>query len=290
MDIRNESPIILRRHLRGTLRALREERGLSQKEVATALTWRPLSKLLHIESGMVELSIMDLCVLLHYYGIDDPARTEELIECATYARQRLYAEYEDVHRPDFRTYLQYEGAASVIRSFEPSVIPGLLQTEEYAECLLRALSNDEARVRRLVHARMKRQEVLDRADGFKAIFILDEAVLHHQIGGPIGLVRQLEKLRTVSDRDNVDIRVIPNRRGAHLGLWGTFVILEFAAPADDDLVFLEHQAGDVMIADGASRVAPFVERFWGLEASSLSVEASRDLIDKAAVLHHAELP
>lgn len=183
MDIRHKSPIILRRHLRTTLRALREERGLSQRTVATALSWKPVSKLLHIESGTSDVSIMDLCVLLHYYGVEETSRVEELIECATYARRQLYAEYEDVHRPEFRTYLQYEGAASVIRSFEPSVVPGLLQTEEYAECILRVLprlSHDSTALRRQIHARMERQRVLDRQDGFTAIFILDEAVLHHQ--------------------------------------------------------------------------------------------------------------
>ncbi len=132
---------------------------------------------------------------------------------------------------------------------------------------------------------MERQQVLCRTESFKAIFIVDEAVLHHRVGGTAVLVRQLTKLQEVSHRDNVEIRAIPYREGAHLGLWGAFVVLEFAAPADNDLAFVEHQAGEMIIANDASRVAPYLERFWNLEACSLSIDDTRSLISDAIRQH-----
>ncbi|GAB7051375.1 Scr1 family TA system antitoxin-like transcriptional regulator [Catenuloplanes indicus] len=136
MDIQHASPIMLRRRLRTALRTLRDERQLSQRDVAAALDWAP-SKLHRLESGETGITVVDLRSLLAYYNVTDPAQIQNLIQIARYARRQLYGGYSDILSAPLLTWLQYEGAASTIRSFEPVLVPGLLQTEEYTTALMR---------------------------------------------------------------------------------------------------------------------------------------------------------
>lgn len=282
MEIKDESPVVLRRRLRIALRSLREGRQLSQREVATALDWAQ-SKLMRIEVGATGISVIDLRALLTYYGVTDADRVNELIQTARYARRQLYGEYSNIFSSPLLTYLQYEGAASAIHSFETVVIPGLLQTEEYATALMRLrpipTDTEEALTQR-VQARLERQRVLTRADSPKTSFILDEAALHRHVAGRTGMVRQLQKLLEVGELSNVEIRIIPFERGEHLGLWGSLMILEFAAPEDDALVYLEYQLGDQLVDGDMGQVAPYIEKFMSLEACSSPTEESRRIIER----------
>ncbi|MDP9798739.1 hypothetical protein J2S43_007251 [Catenuloplanes nepalensis] len=251
--------------------------------MAAALGWQPLSKLLRIERGMVDISVMDLCVLLHHYDVTDASWVDELIALAGHARRDLYDQFRGVLPSDYLYYLQYESAASVFRSFEPSLVPGFLQTREYAENVFKARTpiDSDTGLEQKVELRMERQKLLSRPDGFRAVFIIDEAVLHHRIGGRDGMLRQLGHLRTMSTRPNVDLRVIPFGYGAHLGLWGSFVVLEFPSPNNNELVFVEHQAGVETIDGRAALAASYVERFWALEDCCAPPEEGGDIIDRA---------
>ncbi|MDR7279833.1 helix-turn-helix domain-containing protein [Catenuloplanes atrovinosus] len=274
-----------RQRLRVTLRDLREERGLSEREVAAALGWQPLSKLLRIERGAVDISIMDLCVLLHHYGIEDDAQVQELIRVASQAhRRQQFERFHDILPSEYSYFLQYESAASILRSFEPSLVPGLLQTEEYARALYesRTLTSDSEETKeRRVQLRMQRQEILTRTEDFQAFFIMDEAVLHHEVGGPVIMLRQLRHIRTMIEKPNVDVRIVPFHRGAYTGLWGAFVVLEFPSPDTNELVFIEHRGGGLTIDAKSSAPGSYVELFWVLEDCSASAPETGDLIDRA---------
>lgn len=208
---------------------------------------------------------------------------DELIALAGHARRDLYDQFRGVLPSDYLYYLQYESAASVFRSFEPSLVPGFLQTREYAENVFKARTpiDSDTGLEQKVELRMERQKLLSRPDGFRAVFIIDEAVLHHRIGGRDGMLRQLGHLRTMSTRPNVDLRVIPFGYGAHLGLWGSFVVLEFPSPNNNELVFVEHQAGVETIDGRAALAASYVERFWALEDCCAPPEEGGDIIDRA---------
>lgn len=166
---KHESPLVLRQRLRVTLRNLREDRGLTEREVAVALGWQPLSKLLRVERGSIDISVRDLCVLLNHYGVEDDDLVEELIQTASHAqRQPQYEKFRDILPSEYMYFLQYESSASVFfRSFDLSVVPGLLQTEEYArkyffECYP-VTPNSKNTLERRVELRMHRQKALDRA-------------------------------------------------------------------------------------------------------------------------------
>lgn len=269
---RDESPVILRRRLRITLRNARIALGKSQKEVAEALDWAP-SKLLRVEAGSSSISTVDLRSLLAYYNITAPERVDELVTMARFARRQLFNSYSDVLKTQYFTYLQFESAATVMRSFQPLLIPGLLQTQDYAESILRLAANPplntEEVIDRRLQARMERQEILLKDDGPELFFILDEAALCRHVGGKAVMLGQLEHLLTFGESPKVHIQVLPFGRGEHSGLFGSFIVLEFPAPEDESLVFMERRLDDVVLREDPEDVALYVERFFNLEALSL---------------------
>ena len=130
-----------------------------------------------------------------------------------------------VLKPGFREYLAYEGAASVIRQYDPLLISGLLQTEEYGRPVLNAGGLDADDVERAWAVRQHRQEVHDREDPPEMYFIIDEAAIRRQIGGPRTMARQLERLKEYAAQPHITVWVLPFARGAHAGLSGNFVLL-----------------------------------------------------------------
>lgn len=161
METRNIDPVVMRRRLCAALRKARDHAGFTQRDVAHEMDWS-LSKLIRIESGVVSISTTDLRVLAVHYGIaDDQRRAMELM--ARSARQRSnWSAYRDVVSPTFLEYLAHESSASVIRSFEPLLVPGLLQTADYARSAMyreTVVVNEDAEQRRL-ELRQDRQELL----------------------------------------------------------------------------------------------------------------------------------
>ncbi|BCB80198.1 helix-turn-helix transcriptional regulator [Phytohabitans flavus] len=282
--------MILRRRLRIALRNARISLGESQKDVAEALDWSP-SKLLRIEAGSSNISTVDLRSLLAHYNITSSERVEELVTMARFARRQLFNSYSDVLKTQYFTYLQYETAATVIRSFQPLLIPGPLQTREYAESILklahRPFDTEEVIDRRL-QARMERQEVLLKDDGPELFFILDEAALSRHIGGKDVMLRQLEHLLIFDGKPEVHIQVLPFGRGEHSGLFGSFIVLEFPAPEDEPIAFLEGHLDDVILREDPEDVALYMEKFWSLEGlaspageTSTAVLATMDRIRRS---------
>jgi len=256
-------PEVQRRRLRIALRDIRQTLQKTQKQVAQAMDWSP-SKLLRIETGETSISVSDLTALLGHYEVTDQRRTSELVEMAKVAKRQTWASYRDVFTPEFMVYLGYESSASRIRQFHPMLIPGLLQTEEYARAIaesLRPKKRSDPDVDRQIQARMERQELLSRDGPPEMFFILDEAVVRRAVGRGNTMVRQLNHLKELNRRSNVNIQIIRFSAGAHGGMRGPFVVLDFPDPADDDLLFLESARGDAVSED----VAPYLELFFELE-------------------------
>ncbi|MGH3977188.1 MAG: Scr1 family TA system antitoxin-like transcriptional regulator, partial [Pseudonocardiaceae bacterium] len=128
-------PAIHRRRLRSELRNAREAAGMTQRDVAAAMDWSQ-SKLIRIESGAVNISTNDLRALLHHYNVDS-TRIDALVDVARAGREMTrWSIYKDVASPELIAFLGYESSASIIRTFEPFLVPGLLQTEEYARTVI----------------------------------------------------------------------------------------------------------------------------------------------------------
>lgn len=274
---------VQRRRLRGELRRAREAAGHTQRDVALAMDWS-LSKLTRIESGKVGISTNDLRALLNHYGVNDAAEVDRFIKMARTSKteRAWWTGYREAISPQFLSFLSYENSASAIYHFEPMVVPGLLQEEEYARAVLQALSGSATsrRVEELVELRMKRQEeLLYRQDPPEMLFIMDEAALHRWIGGHDVMRHQLLHLRQIAaEQSKVTIEVIPFTAGAHPGMKGPFVILEFADDVDEDVLFLEDFRGDVISRDEREEIDPAREALGTLRdlARKESIESAID--------------
>jgi transcriptional regulator with XRE-family HTH domain len=274
------SPAVQRRRLRAELRRARLDAGLTQDQVAAAMDWS-LSKLIRIENGTVGISTNDLRAILLHYKITDESRTSELLALSRAARERSWwSTYRDSAPPRLLQLIEYEAAAFIARSFQPLLIPGLLQTEEYARTSIRQLAPkmSASQVEGLVEIRMKRQELLQRSDAPLLFFIMDEAVVRRIVGGEAVMRRQLQRMLEVSDSPNVTIEVVPFSAGLLPGLQGQFLLYEFSDAADDDVLYLEDARGALLSRDSPDEVLRFREEFEQLREASLGPEGSVDFL------------
>ena len=256
----------LRRQLLAELRRLRPPHVHTQRQVADALDWSP-SKVTRIESGEVSLSVTDLRALLDYYQVSDPVLVERLVDLTRRSRRARspFAAYADVFSTVALRFFDFEHSASWIGEVELLVVPGLLQTEDYARALMGVYEVGAEKVERFVGSRLVRQQMLDRADPPTLSFVIDESVLLRAIGGRAVMRAQLERLLDLAARPNVAIRVLPLALGEHVGLRGPFVLLKFAGTADPDVVYIEHRRGDALFRDEREVIANHQRIFAQLE-------------------------
>lgn len=244
---------------------------MTQKAVADALGWSP-SKLLRIEQGDVRVSQTDLVALLTHYGITDSSRVETLKEVAKIARRNTFIyKYRDVMPPKFFQYLELETSAEVIRQFEPSLIPGVLQTEDYANVVLRTYvepDTPEETVLRRIAARLERKQRFIQQDGPQLFVIVDEAALRRMVGAESGddtiMIEQLAHLKEMNELPNITIQVLPFSIGAHPGMTGPFVILDFLDPNDENVVYLETR-GDAILREDDVTTGQYIDLFQQME-------------------------
>ena len=281
-------PAVQSRRLRTELRRIRLGTDETLEQVAVAMDWS-LSKLIRIENGTVGISTNDLKVLLSHYGIVDDRRVEELVALAKAARERSWwSVYRDIASPQLLKFIEYQAAARITRNFEPLVVPGLLQTEEYAREVIKETWGwprpSKDRLDSLVALRMKRQELLKRTGPPPwFFFILNEDVLRRQVGGKDVMDRQIRHLIEVASRDDVTIEIVPFSAGVHYGMQGPLVILEFPEAEDDDVLYLENPGGDFIHRDKPEETATYREIFEELRHISLgdrSVEFLRGLLEE----------
>ncbi|MGH3765718.1 MAG: helix-turn-helix domain-containing protein [Pseudonocardiaceae bacterium] len=274
-----QDPTVQRRRLRLELRRARDAVGLRQADVARAMEWSP-SKLIRIEKGDVGVSSNDLRALLSLYGVKDQGRVNELVDLARSARGgSIYDQYTDLLKPGFKEYLAYEASAAVIRQYDPVLIPGLLQTEEYGRAILSRMAGfGPAAVDKSWTVRQNRQEAVGRGSPPEMCFILDEAALRRHVGPGHVMRRQLERLKDLTAESHISIQIIPFARGAHPGMAGNFILLEFTDPSLDDMVYLEG-IQQITIRDDHDLIAQYLDRFAQLEELALSPDESLDFLD-----------
>jgi transcriptional regulator with XRE-family HTH domain len=283
-NVNSPNPGVQRRRLRAELRKARQQAELTQEQVASAMDWS-LSKVIRIEAGSVGISTNDLKALLRLYKIFDEEQTAGLVALARAGRERSWqSAYRDVVSPRLLQLIEYEDAASIIRSFEPLLVPGLLQTEEYARAVLGqfAAPTTAERIDAQVEARMRRQELVDRDDPPLMFFVLDEAVTRRMVGGAAVMRRQVRKLVELAGRPHITIEIVPFGAGVHPGLQGPSVIYEFPDPPDDDVLFLENPLGDVINRDSPEEVLRYRVAFEELRKLSLGRDGSLTYLDDLA--------
>jgi transcriptional regulator with XRE-family HTH domain len=272
------SPTVRRRRLALELRRLREAARLTCEEVAEHLECSA-SKISRVETGRVSVAPRDVRDMLELYGVPADQR-ESLVQLARDSRQKgWWHAYSDTMQPQMATYIGLESAASEIRIYEVSLIPGLLQTEDYARAVIKAgMVNSPAEdIERRVALLMARQPAVVRDDPPKVWAVLDEAALRRRVGGS-GLMRlQLEHLLAQAALPNVAVQVIPFAGGAHPAMGRPFLILVFPERVDTDVVYLEDLTSALYLEDVAE-VDRYNVFFNHLRATALSFDDSAALI------------
>jgi hypothetical protein len=276
------SPTLLRRQLGAELRRIRESTRRTVSDAARELGWSE-SKLSRVETAHSGIRATDLQRLFDLYGTVEAER-RRLVAMADQARQRGWWEaYGDALPNPYESYIGFEAEATSILTYEAQLVPGLLQTDEYANAvtLADAVFQDRSVVGQRVAVRMARQAVLTREPPPTLWAILDEAVLRRPIGGEDVMRRQLHRLIEAAERSNITIQVLPFAVGAHRALAGSFIILEFAGSSDPSLVYNDDMTG------GTFRTKPdelrsYVMSFEALRAAALDEPQSTEFISKIA--------
>jgi len=280
------SPTMRRRRLAAELRRLRHESGKSIEDVADDLSWQP-SKLSRIENRQVGISTADLRKLLVAYKVDDRAYCDQLTDMARRATERGWWQSfsSDVVPTALANLIGLETEARTIRSYEPELVPGLLQTEAYARAIMRAWqpSWTAADIDRRVEIRLARQDVLRQTGASpQASCIINESVLRRSVGGNEVMHEQIEMLAKERDPANVTVQVLSFNSGAHPAMAGPFQILTFHDPGDLGIVHLE-TALTAMTLEQPEELRRYDEIWGSLQARALSPEDSRVMMRSYAL-------
>jgi transcriptional regulator with XRE-family HTH domain len=265
---------------------LRKERRLTQQQVAVAMEWSP-SKLIRVEGGGSSITKVDLDALLTKYGVTSESHRERLHNLNRGAKETgWWAAYKDDVSPDYLSYVGFEAGAAFIRQFQVGVVPGLLQTEDYAEIVTSVGQFELEAVRTLVRLRMQRQsELWQRLTPPRQYFVLDEGVIRRHVGIRRNRAIMPNQLRSIADRAERDhlitVRVIPFEAGAHPGLIDSFTLLEFEAGLPD-ILFFDANRSALMVSGDDPDVAKYAEHFEELLEDALSAEESIKLMRNVA--------
>ncbi|MGC4804850.1 helix-turn-helix domain-containing protein [Micromonospora sp. DT233] len=276
-------PTVVGRGLGGELRELRKERGLALRRVSTRLGWQP-SKLSRMENGIQGIPAADVASLLVIYGITGEER-KRLLGMAERSAETGWWEAIGGLSEESRTLIRLEAEAAEIVNWEPLLVPGLLQTPDYAQAVMVGcgVPADEAHGR--VAARLGRQAILSRPTPPTLHALLDEAVLRRALGGPRVMARQLRHLAEVAERPNVTLRVVPLAVGGHTGLDGSFALFDF--PRNRSVVYLDHKLTGLFLEE-APQVAHFRREADRLSEAALSPVDSLELVARCATEYERE--
>ena len=271
------SPLVQRRRLRTELRRARSGASLTQPQVAQAMDWS-LSKIIRIETGAVGVSTNDLRALLNLYNIHDPHRTNELIELAKASRlQSWWSKYREVISPQYFQLIGYVEAASVLRTYEPLLVPGLLQTVGYAQTIMQEHADIDTPadlIQTRIEIRLARQKLLEQPSAPTMIFVFDEAVVRRLIGEQDIVKDQINRLIELASRPNITIEIIPFSAGLHRGMLESFVIAEFSDPEDSDVLYRETSRETIISHEEAEEISGYREVFEDLRRISLGADGS----------------
>jgi transcriptional regulator with XRE-family HTH domain len=279
-------PAVRRRKLGAELRGLRARAGLTSGEAAGLVGWHQ-SKVSRIETGASGVKPADVRLLLDAYGVQDPELRELLLVLAGSedggGRQNWWHAYRGVLPPAYRDFISLESQASRMRTLETSVVPGLLQTPEYARAVTRAAVGtlEDAKLDALVEVRLARQDVLRADPPLELSAVLDEAVLRREVGGPEVMARQRERLLQAARLPQVRLQVLPFAAGEHIGITGPFVIFSFPSRSDLDVVVLDHLTSSLYL-ERKEDLQAYSEAFTSLQIHALSPEESLDYIAASA--------
>ena len=268
-------PTVLRILLGTQLRRLREARGVTAHDAAVAIRGSE-SKISRIELGRNAVREVDIADLLKLYGITDRGEREQILTLAARANQPgWWHNYQDVLPSWFQAYVGLEEAAESIRSYDIQFVPGLLQTEAYANCVLALGEFSPEETERLVFLRKERQKRFA-SGSLRLTAIIDEMALRRTVGGAGVMRGQFRHLLSLVDRPGFNLQVTPFPVGANVAPV-SFSILQFATPDLPDVVYVE-QLTSALYLDKAPEVARYTEAMDRLSKLSATPNESARIV------------
>lgn len=270
------SPTVRSRVLVRRLRALRDDTGLTQTQVAKDLGWRQ-SKISRIEAGDQPVSVADAHAFASFYDLPAKERDQMVALARDAKKQGWWQSYDDVMPEWFDTLVGMEAEASSVFTYESDIVPGLLQTEDYARAATQAAVLDATadEIQRRVELRMTRQQRF-LEDGLEYWAVVGEASLLRPVGGENVLGEQLDRLLKLTELPNITLQVMPFEAGGHPAI-GPFVILGFAQQLHPDVAYVETQAGAQWVEE-TNQVRTFVRVAEHLRAHALDPDDSKRAI------------
>ncbi|MHC5262239.1 helix-turn-helix domain-containing protein [Streptomyces sp. UC4497] len=282
MSERRPAPTVGQVVLGRRLRDLREARGLKREEAAKPLRVASAT-IRRMETAEVALKIPYVQMLLELYEVPE-REIEAFVALAEDANlPGWWQRFHDVLPDWFSLYVSLEGAASMIRAYEPHFVPGLLQTEAYARAVFDAGTVGRSRpeeVDRHIDLRMARQSLLDREDSPHLWVVMDETVLARPPGGPEVLRGQLDRLLEAVQRPNVTLQIAEFASGPHPGTFGPFTLFRFPVRELPDMVYSEYVTGALYL-DSRDEVGMHLEVLDHLVAQAAGAERTVEILERA---------
>jgi transcriptional regulator with XRE-family HTH domain len=273
------APTVLRIVLGKRLLALRVRAGVSRETAADVLDVTPLT-IRRMENSEVAFKLPYVRLLLQLYGVE-ASEAEEFVDLVKSAnRPGWWHRYRDAVPDWFSAYVSLEDEASLIRTYEPHYVPGLLQTEEYAREVLGAgAPRTMEELDRRVALRVKRQQLLTKTEAPMLWILMEESVLRRPVGGREVMAAQVDRLVDATALPNVTLQLMPFAIGPHLGAFGPFHLFRFDVRELPDIVYTENLTGAVYL-DRRPDSAAYLEVLDRLSAQAASVHETRAFLQE----------
>lgn len=271
------SPTVRQRELGKRLRELRNQHGLTVEDVAEKLLCSA-TKISRLETSARRPSLRDVRDLCSLYEVDE-STSAEFMNLARRAREPgWWTQYEDLN---LDPYIGLEQEAANLTSYSMYYVPALLQTEEYARTIIKAIvpKIDSNVHQQRVEVRLRRQQLLEKVDRPRYRVLLDEAALHRRVGGPTIMAAQLDKVLKAVGDGKATVQIIPFDAGAHAAADCNFVLLEFDDILLSPVIYLEGLTGNQYL-ERKAEVARYREAIEYLRDSALSPRESLSCMDK----------
>lgn len=275
------SPAVARRRLALELRRLRAQAGKTIYDAAEHLECSA-GKISRIEMGLVGARIQDVREILDLYDVSEQAR-DQLLDLVRQSRRRAWwQDFADILPPDSTKLYGLEDGAAVIDEHSTVLVPGLLQTRDYAAALIGSAQHEDPDVvQRRVELRMRRQQLLTRADPPAVTMLLDEAVIAAEVGSRTVMAGQLRHLADVANRPGVAVRILPTGCGVHPAAGVSFTTFGFVHPSDPKIVYLEQLTRNTFIEE-SDEVHVYENAFAQAARLAVSKKESRAMILRRA--------
>jgi transcriptional regulator with XRE-family HTH domain len=265
-----------RRDVAAAFRRLRTEAGLTVADVAIRLECGP-ARVVQLEAGMATLGVTDARDLLDLYQVGGQTREALLGRVRAARRQSWWTSFGEMIDETLEHLLIIEDEASGLYTYQPSLIPGILQTERYArELMLTVRHRSPDLVERRVELRMARQRILNRAIPPRLTVVLDEAALRRPVGGTRVMRDQIQRLADCASWPTVSLHVLPFEAGPHQAMGFAFHVYEFTN-GDPKIVQLE-LLDRVLMVDDADEAGHYLTAFDQALASALDTTRSRQFL------------